>query len=97
VQRTEKERSMSQPSRREFAARAVAAAGSLAAGAVAPSAEAPKRKSKIGIGVRFNAAWLNSKNDEDLKFFKQLGVDAMDIELTFITPEKQTCYFSFQF
>ena len=66
---------MRQLSRRDFANRAVVAATGLAAATAVQGAEAPRRRSKIRIGVRFNEAWLNSKNDEDLKFFKQIGVD----------------------
>src|SRR5437762_113644 len=58
---------MRQLSRRDFANRAVVAATGLAAATAVQGAEAPRRRSKIRIGVRFNEAWLNSKNDEDLK------------------------------
>lgn len=83
-----------QPSRREFACQATAAASALAAIGAAPAAETPKRKSKIRIGVRFNEAWLNSKNDEDLKFFKQIGVDHVDIELVLIKGYKENGVFT---
>jgi hypothetical protein len=64
---------MRQLSRRDFANRVVVAGTGLAAVTAAQGAEAPKRKkSKIRIGVRFNEAWLHSKNDEDLKFFKRI-------------------------
>ena len=85
---------MSQPSRRDFATRAVVAAAALAAVPVAQGAEAPKRKSKIRIGVRFNAVWLNSKQDDDLKFFKQIGVDHVDIELVLIKGYKESGIFT---
>ena len=55
---------------------------------------APRRRSKIRIGVRFNEAWLNSKNDEDLKFFKQIGVDHVDIELVLIKGYKENGIFA---
>src|SRR5258708_36049318 len=83
---------MRQLSRRDFANRAVVAATGLAATAV-QGAEAPRRKSKIRIGVRFNEAWLNSKNDEDLTFFKQIGVDHVDIELVLIKGYKESGLF----
>jgi mannonate dehydratase len=89
-----KEPSMSQPSRRDFAARAAAVAAGLAAATVAQGAEAPKRKSKIRIGVRFNDAWLHSKNDDDLKFFRQIGVDHVDIELSLIKGYKERGIFT---
>jgi hypothetical protein len=38
--------------------------------------------------LRFNEAWLHSKND-DLKFFKQIGVDHVDIELSLIKGYKE--------
>jgi mannonate dehydratase len=84
---------MSQPSRRDFAARVVAAAG-LAEVTAAQGAEAAKRKHKIRIGVRFNDAWLHSKNDDDLRFFKQIGVDHVDIELTLINGYKERGIFT---
>jgi mannonate dehydratase len=85
---------MRQPSRRDFANCVVVAATGLTAVAAARGAEAPKRKNKIRIGVRFNDAWLNSKNDDDLKFFKQIGVDHVDIELTLIKGYKEAGIFS---
>ena len=85
---------MHQLSRRDFANRVVAAGTGLAAVTAARGAEAPKRKSKIRIGVRFNDAWLHSKNDEDLKFFKQIGVDHVDIELVLIKGYKESGIFT---
>src|SRR4051812_44240669 len=85
---------MRQLSRRDFANRVVAAATGLAAVSAARGTEAPKRKSKIRIGVRFNDAWLHSKDDEDLKFFKQIGVDHVDIELVLIKGYKESGIFT---
>jgi mannonate dehydratase len=70
--------------RRMAAAAAMGAAAGLrpAAGAAEPAR--PPAESGIRIGVRFNESWLHSKNDDDLKFFKQIGVDWVDIELTLI-------------
>ena len=85
---------MRQLSRRDFANRAVVAATGLAAATAVQGAEAPRRRSKIRIGVRFNEAWLNSKNDEDLKFFKQIGVDHVDIELVLIKGYKGSGLFA---
>lgn len=79
-----------QPSRREFVKQAVAgaaalgAAGTLPAQAADTTAQPVKAKSKIRIGARFGEEWLNSKNDDDLRFFKQIGVDYVDIELRLI-------------
>lgn len=79
-------------SRRDFVRQA--AVGTVALGSVAgmamqaASADAPppprKRKSNIRIGVRFNENWLKSNNDDDLRFFKQIGVDYVDIELALV-------------
>ena len=44
-------------------------------------APATRPKSNIRIGVRFNTSWLNSKNDDDLRFFKQIGVNHVDITM----------------
>src|SRR5436190_5980039 len=80
--------------RRDFASRVVAAGTGLAAATAVQGAEAPRRKSKIRIGVRFNDAWLHSKNDEDLKFFKQVGVDHVDIELVLIKGYRENGIFT---
>ena len=81
-----------QSNRREFVKRA--AAGTIALGsavsldrgyAKAENATTHgKRKSNINLGVRFNAEWLKSKNDDDLRFFKQIGVDHVDITLDLV-------------
>lgn len=68
---------------------ALGAAGLAAAGAsplASPAADAkqPKRKTKIRIGTRINGAWMKSKNDDDLKSLKQIGVDYVDITLDMI-------------
>jgi hypothetical protein len=81
-----------QSSRREFVKRA--AAGTIALGSAVSltsqkvqakeTAAHGKRKSNINLGVRFNANWLKSKNDDDLRFFKQIGVDHVDITLNLV-------------
>src|SRR5262245_17843207 len=81
-------------SRRDFVNQVAVAGTGLAAATAAQGVEAPKRKSKIRIGVRFNDAWLKSKNDEDLKFFKQIGVDHVDIELVLIKGYKENGIFT---
>src|SRR5262245_814016 len=80
-----------QPSRRDFVKQAVvgaALAGPVAAGLPGTSAAQqpgqPKPKSRIRLGVRFGEPWLRSEHDNDLRFFKQIGVDFVDIELVLI-------------
>ena len=75
--------------RREFVKQA--ALGTVALGTVGNLAQqsataenaapATRPKSNIRIGVRFNTSWLNSKNDDDLRFFKQIGVNHVDITM----------------
>jgi mannonate dehydratase len=84
--------SANESSRRDFIRQSAIGAAALgtAAGvsgrkAVADDvARRSPRKSNIRIGARFNGQWLASKNDDDLKFFKQIGVDYVDIELNLI-------------
>lgn len=88
------------PNRRDFLKQSAmgAAAAGVAAGTTdavgADDATPPKRKSNIRIGVRFNEAWLNSRNDDDLRFFKQLGADYVDIELKLIEGYTENGVFS---
>ena len=44
----------------------------------------PITKHRIRIGTRISPAWLRSPNDGDLRFLKQIGVDALDIELVMV-------------
>ena len=81
--------------RRDFVKKA--ALGSVALGAAASAnvtlaaeTRKPKRKSNIRIGVRFKGDWLKSANDRDLQFFKQIGVDYVDIELRLIKGYEET-------
>lgn len=39
---------------------------------------------RIRIGTRISPAWLLSERDDDLRFLKQIGVDAVDIELIMV-------------
>jgi mannonate dehydratase len=75
-----------------------AALAPLAAPLPAVAAEKPatpdKPKSKIRIGCRFGEPWLKSQGDEDLRFFKQIGVDYVDIELALIPGYVETGIFS---
>ena len=81
-----------QPNRREFVRQAavggaVVVGGAAATSELADDARADSKKkpqSKVRIGVRFNEDWLNSQNDDDLRFFKQIGVDFVDIELKLV-------------
>jgi len=80
-----------QRSRRDFVKQAVfgaalagPAVGSLTEKTAAQEPGEPKQKSRIRLGVRFGEPWLKSEHDNDLKFFKQIGVDYVDIELVLI-------------
>jgi mannonate dehydratase len=89
-----------QTNRRDFIK--VAAAGAVALGAASGDTQGKasaadnqsKRKTKIRIGARFNGDWLHSKNDDDLRFFKQIGVDYVDIELGLIPGYEEHGVFS---
>jgi len=72
--------------RREFLTGSALAAVAANGAPAATTAQKPpaKRKTKIRIGCRFGASWLKSPKDADLKFFKQIGVDYVDIELGII-------------
>lgn len=85
--------------RREFVKQTACGAatlGPLAAWSSATAADAPptRTKSNIRIGTRINAAWLNSPQDNDLRFLKQIGVDFVDIELALIEGYTETGRFS---
>lgn len=47
-------------------------------------AAAARKTSNIRIGIRINQGWMNSKNDNDLLFLKQIGVNHVDITLNLI-------------
>ena len=82
-------------SRRTFAC-STAATAMAALGAIpdrSPAAEpqaSPARKSKIRIGTRISPAWMRSQDDADLRFLKQIGVDALDIELVMVKGYRET-------
>ncbi len=59
---------------------ALGTASSLAQQPAAAAALAARPKSSIRIGVGSGIPWLKSKNDDDLRFFKQIGVDYVNIE-----------------
>jgi mannonate dehydratase len=50
----------------------------------------PARQSRIRIGARISPAWLRSPDDADLRFLKQIGVDALDIELVMVKGYRET-------
>ena len=83
-------------SRRELVRRAAGAIGlsSLAAlpaaAQVVNLAAAPRPKSHIRIGTRISQRWLRSEKDTDLRFLKQIGVDALDIELSMVQGYQET-------
>ena len=86
------------PSRRSFLRNTtLAAAGTAAAWTTGPSraaspppAEEPKpKKTKIRIGMRIHRGWLESENDDELRFLKQVGVDYADITLDMIDGYRQ--------
>jgi mannonate dehydratase len=58
---------------------------------VADAAPPPRvAETKIRIGTRISPAWLRSPNDGDLRFLKQIGVDALDIELVMVKGYQET-------
>lgn len=86
-------RSQADGNRREFIKQTAIGTAALGAAvgsgpSVSEAADAPKpeitRKSSVRIGCRFNESWLKSKNDEDLRFFKQIGVDYVDVTLNLV-------------
>jgi len=84
--------------RRDFIKSATVGTAAFSAAASAirnngTAAENKKRNSNIRIGVRFNGDWLHSKEDEDLRFFKQIGVDYVDIELRLIPGYEEHGHF----
>src|SRR5262245_55069988 len=76
--------------RRRFVQEAVGGAIAAAAATSVPSSASaarfisPRGPSPIQIGTRITPEWLASKDDADLKFLKQIGVDAVDVELIMV-------------
>ena len=93
---------MSKPTernRREFAryvALGAATLGSLPVRTVAADGGAPraKRKTKVRIGTRIKPDWLKSKNDQDLRFLKQIGVDFVNVQLEMVKGYQETGIFT---
>lgn len=59
-----------------------------------PAKTPPPRKTKIRIGMRIHRGWLESENDEELLFLKQVGVDYADITLDMIDGYRETGSFT---
>ncbi len=83
------------PSRRAFACStaATAMAALVAIPDRSPATEPktpPPRKSRVRIGTRISPAWMRSQDDADLRFLKQIGVDALDIELVMVKGYQET-------
>src|SRR5262249_53742393 len=83
--------------RRQFVCQAAGATALSGAVALVPCTHAadeasPQKpaKTKIRIGTRISPPWLASKNDDDLRFLKQIGVDAVDIELVMVKGYQET-------
>jgi hypothetical protein len=91
---------MHEHSRRNFVKQAALGAVALAPAAAVqaqekkPEPTAAKPKHNIRIGCRFSEYWLKSKNDEDLKFFPQVGVEYVDIELKCIKGYQENGIFA---
>ena len=71
-------------SRRAFFRQTAAGATACSVAGLAQGSTELPPKNEIRIGVRFGDAWLHSRNDGDLRFFKQIGVDWVAIELVLI-------------
>jgi mannonate dehydratase len=58
------------------------------------AADAPpptaRTRPRIRIGTRISPEWLRSVDDTDLRFLKQIGVDAVDIELVMVKGYRET-------
>jgi mannonate dehydratase len=79
------------PNRRQFIGTAAVGAASLAQRSSNPVADAQTpRTSRIRIGTRIDPRWLGSKNDDDLRFLTQIGVDCVDIELIMVKGYQET-------
>ena len=88
---TEQPRDQRNQTRRGFVRTAALGAAGLAAATGRSAATADqrptrskRRPTKIRIGTRVSPAWLKGKNDDDLRFLKQIGVDHVDITLDMI-------------
>jgi mannonate dehydratase len=64
--------------------------GPTAATPAEPAPAKPRTRTKIRIGTRISPEWLRSADDNDLRFLKQIGVDAMDVELVMVKGYRET-------
>jgi mannonate dehydratase len=55
-----------------------------------PATAKPRTRTKIRIGTRISPEWLRSADDNDLRFLKQIGVDAVDVELVMVKGYRET-------
>jgi mannonate dehydratase len=78
--------------RRGFARCAAGAALATMGAAVSagPKAQQAAPLPRIRIGTRISPAWLHGPNDDDLRFLKQIGVDALDIELVMVKGYRES-------
>jgi mannonate dehydratase len=91
--------------RRSFVRASAASVTALGCGVVVPSGTAGADEpnvlrsgppSKIRLGTRISPAWLQSENDNDLRFLKQIGVDCVDIDLIMVDGYQETGCFTKQ-
>jgi mannonate dehydratase len=64
--------------------------GSTAAALAEPAPAKPRTRTKIRIGTRISPEWLRGDDDNDLRFLKQIGVDAVDVELVMVQGYRET-------
>jgi mannonate dehydratase len=66
--------------------------GSIAADSALAQPAPPKAqtRTKIRIGTRISPEWLRGADDNDLRFLKQIGVDAVDVELVMVQGYRET-------
>src|SRR5262249_26237213 len=84
-----------QHTRRRFFLEAAGSASVAALATVKSSGAEPARattppRTKIRIRTRISPAWLESADDTDLRFLKQIGVDAVDVELVMVKGYRET-------
>ena len=62
-------------------AAALASLAALKTARAEPPPATTRPRTKIRIGTRISPAWLESADDNDLRFLKQIGLDVVDITL----------------
>ena len=58
------------------------------------NSETTSNRPRIRIGTRVNANWMQSEDDADLRFLKQIGVDYVDIVLSMVEGYNETGSFT---